>query len=153
MSTNDKLRDGIDRDELAGLIRMLPAGSKLRISRNLLLVESQDGRLGVFNFGGARLSTIDHAIEIANAERARNDETSGNESGGERDWEIWSEGYRSGDGEGLASLIGTGRGRTFKAAVLDYYRRNPTPHFNPDTLTDWCCRLFPTKDEASCSFG
>jgi len=73
-------------------------------------------------------------------------------------FEVWSEGYSVTGGHGTAYLIGTVAASTFpeacakatsqaRAAGKDY------GEFNPDRLTVWGCRLFPTEIEARKSFG
>jgi len=131
MTINDKLREGIDRDELVGLIRLLPHGSKLRINRNMLIVST----------GNAHLQSLEQAIAGKQL------------TGQEKAWEIWMEGFRATGDEALASKVGDGRGLTFEDAVLDYYRRNPDPSFSPDSMSVWGCKLYPTESQARATYG
>lgn len=47
-----------------------------------------------------------------------------------------------------ATLLGTGFGRTFEEAVLEYFSRNPSEWFDPKRLTFWGCGLYDSFAEA-----
>jgi hypothetical protein len=69
-------------------------------------------------------------------------------------WDIWAEGFMfSLDERAQASLVGKAEGATFRDACINWYKEHPTTNFNPETLSDWGCRLFPTEAEARRSFG
>ncbi len=68
-------------------------------------------------------------------------------------FEIWMEGYLITGGGGGASFVGSASGVTFHEAVLNWYKDHPNVNFNPETLTDWGCRLYPTYAEAKRAFG
>jgi len=77
-----------------------------------------------------------------------------------RSWIIWSEGYRATGEEGTATILGTGYGKTFNEAVLDWKAKNPeeaekylTYNKTRDTFSYWACRLFDNEADARKSFG
>lgn len=66
-------------------------------------------------------------------------------------YEIWMEGFLCTGMEGTpatASFVGESYGVDFRDAVLNWYKKHPNINFNPETLSDWGCRLYPTKKEA-----
>ena len=66
-------------------------------------------------------------------------------------YDIWMEGFHiQGGGPVQASFLGQSEGKDFKEAVLKWYDEHPIQKhsFNPDTLSDWGCRLYPTEAEA-----
>jgi len=71
-------------------------------------------------------------------------------------YEIWSEGYLITGCEGVpvpSQLMGIGYGDTFEQACINYYKKNPNINFNPETMSFWGCKLYPSKAQASKSFG
>ena len=71
-------------------------------------------------------------------------------------YEIWMEGFLVTGMEGTpapASFVGKAEGIDFPDAVRNWYNNHPTGNFNPETLSDWGCRLFPNEQEARRSFG
>ena len=70
-----------------------------------------------------------------------------------RVWEIWTEGFAATGESGPAHKVGEVLAFTFPDAVRIWYDQHPSPDFNPERLTFWGCRLFPTEAEARASFG
>lgn len=70
-------------------------------------------------------------------------------------YEIWAEGFVITGGSGQAHLVGTSEGTDFKDACIRWYKDHPLQalNFNPDTLTDWGCGLFPSEAQARARFG
>ena len=70
-------------------------------------------------------------------------------------FDIWMEGFRlSGEGEEAnASFVGRAEGASFEEACHNYYKAHISADFNPQYLSVWGCRLFPTEAEARASFG
>jgi len=66
-------------------------------------------------------------------------------------YEVWAEGYKiTGDSSG-ALLHGTAVAASFKEACDKVLKDSST--YNPETLTDWGCRLFDNEADARVSFG
>jgi len=70
-------------------------------------------------------------------------------------YSVWLEGYRCTGNSGTAQIIGTAMAETFADAcrkvackVKGRYGR-----FDPEKLTFWGCRAFPTRQEAGQLFG
>lgn len=68
-------------------------------------------------------------------------------------WDIWMEGFRVTGGEAEASKVGAADGETFRDACLAWFKAHPDPNFNPERLSVWGCRLYPTEAEARKGFG
>lgn len=70
-------------------------------------------------------------------------------------YEIWMEGFCITGGRAQASYVGSMEGESFEDAVKKWYAAHPERsfNFNPETLTDWGCGLFPDEASARRSFG
>ncbi len=68
---------------------------------------------------------------------------------------IWSEGYATGDERKQAILHGQACGSTFKDACNEYAEGNPVwaYYFDPNNLTFWGCRLFDNEEDARRAHG
>jgi hypothetical protein len=69
-------------------------------------------------------------------------------------FEIWSEGYGDGTGEG-ATYHGSAPGKDFRAACARFAELVPafSRHFDCAQLTFWGCRLFDNAEDARRSYG
>lgn len=68
-------------------------------------------------------------------------------------FDIWVEGYEATGQSSPAQYIGSAEGVTFEEAVRAWYEKHPSSSFDPQMLTLWGCRHFPTEEEARRSFG
>ncbi len=126
-SINDRLEEGIGKDELLEAVNLIPNNARIKIRGNTLLVTFGD-----------EMRTIGRVIEDAK----------------EKEFEIWMEGFAITGNNAKAVRIATNiKGRTFTGAVKAYYKSHPDTNFNPDTLSVWGCKLYPTEGEARRSFG
>lgn len=66
-------------------------------------------------------------------------------------YEVWAEGYQCTGESGGAHLMGTAEAASFKEACDIVCKDHSS--YNPEQLTDWGCRLYPTEAEARRSFG
>jgi hypothetical protein len=70
-------------------------------------------------------------------------------------YEIWAEGYWVQEGKADATLLGTAHGADFPEAVQNLIKIKPrlAKDFDPNRMTYWGCRLFPTEAEARRLYG
>lgn len=119
---NERLKGGISKEELQGILEALPTGCDLRISRNMLFV-SYDGQIKSIDIAAIGLP--------------------------QQIYEIWAEDC-AGSGAG-ATRLGSASGRTFREAVMAYFRDHPSTSFNAENLTERSCKLYSSGDaHASC---
>jgi hypothetical protein len=70
---------------------------------------------------------------------------------GEKEWEIWAEGFAATGESGTAQLMGRVKAKTFKEACRIRFKDDRL--FNEESLTHWGCRLFDNEVSARKSFG
>ena len=65
-------------------------------------------------------------------------------------YEIWIEGYICQGDRGRAEFLGTQEAESFHEAVKRFYAQHKPnlTTFDPNTLTDWGCRLFDNEADA-----
>lgn len=71
-------------------------------------------------------------------------------------FEIWMEGFNVTGNTAQARFLGLVTAASFKDACVTFFtKENQEKYgtFNPETLSAWGCRLFPTEEEARASFG
>lgn len=73
----------------------------------------------------------------------------------EREYEIWSEGWRTNGDSGGAYLHARATGEDFPAACRNLAAKDPgfAAYFNAERLTYWGCRLFDNEFDARRAFG
>lgn len=72
-----------------------------------------------------------------------------------REYQIWASGWRNTEGRSGAQILGVGKGKTFKEAVISFADENPTfkSNFNEENMTHWGCTLHDNEADARKSFG
>lgn len=128
INIDTQLKVGISKDELLEAIGLIPNNARIKVKDGTLFVVTQDDRMK--SIGEATNSIA------------------------ERTFEIWMEGFMiTGGGAKAVRITAGAKGRTFTEAVKSYYRTHPDSNFNPDTLSVWGCKLYPTETEARKAFG
>ena len=69
----------------------------------------------------------------------------------EREWEVWSEGYRINGNSAGAKLHGVAKGRTFAEAAQSLL--SGSEYFDAARLTYWGCHLYDNEGDARRHFG